>query len=158
MAEAEKSKYPSVREQLIANDLTRCVHFTGTVNETCKAGVNYRAVVGGPDLGWGTRLPCHGVFEREGVERVGCEHLHKPTLEEAERRVDESERRMAILALAHKAAKDDARAKGFKKGHGGVGELACPICDGGRLRYSVAGYNGHMHAACSTKGCASWME
>ena len=64
---------------------------------------------------------------------------------------------MDQFAVVHKAAKDDARAKGFKKGHGGRGEITCPTCNG-RLRYSVAGYNGHMHAACETKGCASWME
>lgn len=56
------------------------------------------------------------------------------------------------------AAHKDAKEKGFGCGHGGVSEMDCPAKCGGTLRYSVAGVNGHMHAACTTKGCAQWME
>lgn len=44
-----------------------CIHFTGIGiagdargghSRTCKAGVNYRSHVGGPDHGWAVRLPC----------------------------------------------------------------------------------------------------
>ena len=55
-------------------------------------------------------------------------------------------------------AHEDADSKGFKKGHGGVGEMPCPMGCGGTLRYSVASYNGHMHAGCSTENCLRWME
>lgn len=40
----------------------------------------------------------------------------------------------------------------------GAGEMACLVCKTGRLRYSRANYNGHVHAACSTEGCVRWME
>lgn len=40
----------------------------------------------------------------------------------------------------------------------GSGEMACPVCKTGRLRYSRSGYNGHVHASCSTEGCVRWME
>ena len=40
----------------------------------------------------------------------------------------------------------------------GVGEMDCPICKTGKLRYSRAAYNGHVHAKCSTNGCVAWME
>lgn len=40
----------------------------------------------------------------------------------------------------------------------GSGEMVCPVCQTGRLRYSRANYNGHVHAACSTTGCVRWME
>jgi len=39
-----------------------------------------------------------------------------------------------------------------------VGEMACPVCATGTLRYSIARLNGHIHAVCSTDGCARWME
>jgi hypothetical protein len=55
------------------------------------------------------------------------------------------------------AAHADAKEKGYGKKKGGVDSLPCPLC-GGTLRYSVASYNGHMMASCTTEGCASWME
>lgn len=42
--------------------------------------------------------------------------------------------------------------------YSGSGEIACPVCKVGRLRYSRSGYNGHVHAACSTSGCVCWRE
>jgi hypothetical protein len=45
------------------------------------------------------------------------------------------------------------------RGQRGVsGQMKCPCCEGGTLGFSVAGYNGHIHARCSTPGCANWME
>lgn len=40
----------------------------------------------------------------------------------------------------------------------GSGEIDCPICKSGKLRYSRATYNGHVHAACSNEQCVRWME
>ena len=40
----------------------------------------------------------------------------------------------------------------------GAGEMPCPVCKTGTLRYSRAGYNGHVHAHCSTSNCVDWME
>lgn len=40
----------------------------------------------------------------------------------------------------------------------GAGEMECPVCKTGKLRYSRAAYNGHVHAACSTETCVRWME
>ena len=40
----------------------------------------------------------------------------------------------------------------------GQGEMKCPVCGTGRLRYSRANYNGHIHARCSANGCVAWME
>ena len=40
----------------------------------------------------------------------------------------------------------------------GAGVMECPVCKTGKLRYSRAGYNGHVHARCSTDGCVAWME
>jgi len=40
----------------------------------------------------------------------------------------------------------------------GGGEIVCPVCESGALRYSRASYNGHVHARCSHAGCVAWME
>ena len=40
----------------------------------------------------------------------------------------------------------------------GAGSMDCPVCKTGKLRYSRAGYNGHVHAGGTTEGCVRWME
>ena len=37
------------------------------------------------------------------------------------------------------------------------GCMDCPKCKQG-LRWSKSRRNGHIHAACDTEGCLSWME
>lgn len=42
---------------------------------------------------------------------------------------------------------------------GGAGRIDCPACGGHEtLGFTRAAYNGHIHAACKTDGCVSWME
>lgn len=53
-------------------------------------------------------------------------------------------------------AKEDAKKRGFKKGHPGQGFVTCPKC-GKNLSYSVAS-NGHMMAGCVTASCVRFME
>lgn len=45
-----------------------------------------------------------------------------------------------------------------KQQHGVSGSLDCPICKSGTLRYSISSHNGHIAAACTTPGCARWIE
>lgn len=149
------------RETNIRVELLDCKHFTGIYrDECCGAGVNYRALVGGPDLGWAIRLPCTPLLMKhaKAEDVVTCDKRESWTREEAEQRIDKRAAAMERFFSAHKAAKADAKAKGYRTGHAGAGELSCPACEGGTLRYTVAACNGHMHGACSTKGCASWME
>jgi ribosomal protein S27E len=68
------------------------------------------------------------------------------------------EEKIKFLIAALGAAKDDAKAHGLGRGHGGTGSVKCPSCENGTIRYSVAGVNGHMHACRTTKGCVAWME
>ena len=42
--------------------------------------------------------------------------------------------------------------------YSGAGEMTCPVCNIGKLRYSRSSYNGHVHGRCLTAGCVSWME
>lgn len=48
----------------------------------------------------------------------------------------------------------------WKKGRAGkTGQIDCPVCgQPAALRFSLAGYNGHVHARCFTPDCVSWME
>ncbi len=38
-----------------------------------------------------------------------------------------------------------------------VGAVDCPLCEG-KVSYSQATSNGHIHAQCSTKDCVNWVE
>lgn len=38
------------------------------------------------------------------------------------------------------------------------GEIECPVCRTGRLRFSRSGYNGHIYAGCTTPDCVRWMD
>ena len=135
---------------------SKCIHFTGIQHETCKAGVNYREIVGGEDLGWAIRTPC---FEDNKECVVTCNHREFPTYAEAQAEEDRQEAAMERFWLACNAAHEDAEAKGFKRGNGGRSSMPCPIAGcSGQLNYSVASVNGHMHAACTRSGCVSWME
>lgn len=125
-----------------------CVHFTGVQNPACAAGVNYDAARGTG------KLPCL----REYADGATCDKAQFPTREEAVAEFAAEEAAFARHALAHRAAHDDAKVKGFGKGHGGADSVPCPICTTGRIYYRVASYNGHMHAKCETDGCVAWME
>lgn len=129
-----------------------CTHFNGMQNDKCKAGVEYDTVKDVSRVGFG-RWPCW----REG-ECLPCEKRHFPTPDEVEAEIAEIEASSQRSLTAMRAAHEDATAKGFKRGNGGVGKIACPVCKTGDLHYSVAGYNGHMHGRCSTKNCVSWMQ
>lgn len=67
------------------------------------------------------------------------------------------DKQIANILAALTSCRLDAKAKGFGIGNGGIGEIECPACKG-RLKYSVAGYNGHLWGACATEGCLRWME
>jgi hypothetical protein len=36
--------------------------------------------------------------------------------------------------------------------------MPCPCCEIGTLHYSISSYNRHIHGACDSKVCVSWME
>lgn len=142
------------REHEIAHEMGTCIHFLGIQHAECKVLVNIRELVGGSDFGWAVRIPC---IIKDG-SAVVCDRRELRTREQAEAMVDEHKAQFERSMKAVTAAHAHAKTQGFGVGNGGRGELPCPLgCDGGVIRYSVAGVNGHMHAAC-TKGCTSWME
>lgn len=151
------SEAMSLLVQLKSGIMTKCAHFRNSINnETCEAGVRYDDVNEPPAPGKPLRMPCYSKGMFSGAD-LPCDKRYFPSDEEAEKEARETEERLYANAAARKVAKDDARAKGYARGHAGQGEVICSRC-GGRLRYTVAAVNGHMHGKCSTKGCVSWME
>ena len=134
---------------------TDCRHFRGIQFSECAAGINMRTLVGGKDLGWAARLPCLPSMDKT---EVSCSKFEVMSEEDAKQEIRKEEERRLTLGKAHKAAHEDAKAKGLGQGHGGVGMILCPACGKGELRYSVASVNGHLWGRCSTPGCAQWME
>lgn len=154
MAKTLEEKKATRRERCVVRIMHTCVHFTGIQHESCKAGINYHGQFGdGPGCFAG--IPC---THEDEPNLKHCPKAEYPTREQAEEEEAawQAHIRRAMSAMA--SAHDDAKGKGLKKGSGGVSSLKCPLCADGTLRYSVASYNGHMYAACTTPGCVSWME
>ena len=128
--------------------MLRCSHFTGVQHDVCKAGITYAEARGSG------KLPCL----QEYADGATCPKAAFPTYDEAKQEAAEEDTVWAKTSIAHKAAREDAKAKRFGKGQGGADSVECPVCGTGRIYYRVAAYNGHMHAKCETDGCVSWME
>jgi hypothetical protein len=131
-----------------------CKHYTGDVyrRKACAAGVEVRARVGGPDEGWLARMPCQpGSSLASKAPAFVCEHYAEPTAAEIAAEKAEHEASFARIMKARQAIV----AAGAKPRTQGT--LACPVCEKGALRWSMAS-NGHVHASCSTLGCVAWME
>lgn len=128
----------------------KCVHFSGISEKQCKVGVAYETVRDS------TTSPYNFACFKENVY-IPCEQRCFPTDKAVAAEVAAIEEHSTRTIKAMFAARQDADVKGFGKGSGGFGEINCPCCIGGTLRYSVAAYNGHMHGQCTTPDCVSWM-
>jgi hypothetical protein len=129
-----------------------CVHFTGMQNKECKAGVNYRQHVGGPDFGWAFRMPC--IKKYASADSVKCAKYQEPTAEqvaEFEQSCKAAINRLIVTFPLSEKIKREHKGKSWQ----GVEE--CPVCKG-RLHLSHAAINGHVWGKCETKGCVSWVE
>lgn len=120
-----------------------CQHFNGVQNNACNAGVTYES------------LPSHKSM-REFVcfgEVAGCDKYVAAGMDAVLKREEESKVEAQNYVKARKAITDR-----HGKERGVRGTINCPVCNTGALHYSIAGYNGHIHANCSTENCMSWME
>lgn len=131
---------------------SQCVHFNGTVNDCCDAGVNYRQLVGGPDFGWCRRLPCMDKYAKP--DAVSCDKKRYPTEEEMvayEKAVKESTERFLLTVPLITGMKARYRNRS------GQETVECPACKG-RLHMTISSINGHVWGRCDTEGCLAWME
>lgn len=140
-------------------ELGDCIHYQGT-REDCKAGVNLRTLVGGPDFGWCTRLPCRSGWRKPDAagKCVACTQYVGATQEDVDRHEAETK---AMIQRANdemeKVAPLVARIKKENKNRDVSATDRCPIC-GKALYWSHARYNGHVHMKCETEDCVSFME
>lgn len=130
-----------------------CNHYRAmSDHDTCEAGVPYEQFKG---LKFDER-PC---FMRSGVICGGCNKQQFPTPKQIAVRDAEFQTRFENIGKARAAIVTHLGGP-WKRGMTGAGgKLDCPVCGGSQsLAFSRSGYNGHIHARCSTNGCVSWME
>lgn len=135
-----------------------CKHYNGFgCSEVCKAGVNYVQLNGGTKDKMMLRLPCLPGDGR-GADGVKCDKFELRTPEEIAAEEQEFKARLERFGRCRAAIVAHLGGPWKKGTPGASGVIDCPSCEGGKLHFSRAGYNGHIHAHCTTPGCASWME
>ena len=129
-----------------------CNHYRAmSDHETCEAGVCYDKFKGLPF----DERPC---FTEEGkTPPGGCELAVYPTPEEIAARYAELKKRFEAIGKAREAIVAHLGGPCKKGIPGERGHIKCPNCNG-FLSFSIAGYNGHIHARCATPDCVAWME
>lgn len=138
-----------------------CNHYRSIrEHETCEAGVDYAVFKG---VGFDS-LPCF--CEPDQPPNKGCSLAEFPTAEQIAAHAEqiaaqeaEYARRWQDVALARAAI---VRLLGgpWKRGQPSAsGKIDCPVCGATRgISFSRAGYNGHIHASCTTIDCVAWRE
>ena len=134
-----------------------CIHYRynrdakpGQPN-TCEAGIDYAAWHG---VGH-KRQPCF--LDDKGHSKpdaMPCSKLRRPMPEEIALHEQWLDGRRSLLATVMVGI---APWRNKHVGHSASEVVECPACKG-RLRLSIAAYNGHVHGHCETEGCVSWME
>ena len=148
----------------------RCKHFGAPADSpTCAAGVKYADVtkdhepiqyryLGSPGTPYTSRrsLPC---LPNSNLGGAVCDKCELPTAEELAAEEAEIAKRFENVCTARTAIVASLGGP-WKKGTApGRGAIDCPVCGvANALHFSRAGRNGHIHAACLTKGCVAWME
>jgi hypothetical protein len=140
-------------EQREKRRLERCKHFTGIQNQVCQLGIKYASVrfenMFPQTGGRAVQYPCID----PGCDR--CDKREYQTPEESEAEEKMFAERTAMMIAALNAISQHAGK--FTKGEGSRGVIECPTCKG-KLHYSRAGYNGHVHAKCETADCVAFMQ
>ncbi len=132
-----------------------CIHYRsshgGETFTDCEAGIPF-AVWNA--VKFDTR-PCF--LGEDGESKPGaatCALIRKPTAEEIAAHEEWVRGRMGQLGIVMQGISEWRKAH---KGKSAREVVECPACKG-RLRLSIAAYNGHVHGHCETDGCVSWME
>ena len=126
-----------------------CFHFRGIQFDTCRAGVDWRAITGGDPIGIANRMPC---FESNKSESV-CAERREPTTEEVKAEDDMWQGVIDRMRLLKPVLSEWRK----KEPIGKQEIIECPACHG-KLHLSQAECNGHVHGKCETDDCYNWME
>lgn len=123
-----------------------CRHRTPFTDEhkTCKAGVDFHQFTGPM-----ATMPCLGETPEA---KARCPQYSAWTQEEIDAREKRFEEGMGRMAIIRHAIVESVKATKNRSG-----AIPCPACKAGTVHFSQA-INGHIHAGCTTKDCASWME
>lgn len=137
----------------MARDTIFCNHYRAMAeHDTCEVGVPYETFKG---LKFEQR-PC---FMRKGVCPGGCDKAEFPTPEQIAAEEAEFAKGFENTIKARQAIVASLGGPWKKGTPSAKGAIDCPVCGGEKtLNFSRAGYNGHIHAACSTDDCVRWME
>ena len=133
------------------NRLNRCIHAKAISlsvkadNSFCAAGKFY-ADARDPEKKGMESLSC---FCRDVKKCAAAEYKTEAQVDAEEIETQARLERMGAVRGAIIAHLDGKRS--------GAGQIPCPCCTG-RVMFSRASVNGHIHAKCSTPGCAAWME
>lgn len=125
----------------------QCRHYTGALRPPCKAGIDYRAMVGGEDIGWMARMPCQPDSPLRKEPMASCDKYDEKPAEEIAAEEREIKERSTFMISAIKAIRATKLSRG---------SIVCPKC-AGDLNFSVAKSNGHIWGRCNTEGCLAWM-
>lgn len=126
---------------------TWCRHRTPFDKEkhpVCKVGVDYHQF----DQRH-SNMPCLG---QSAEARAGCPQYSGYTPEEIAKHEADMKAGFERIGTIRQAIVANVKATGQRQGY-----IPCPACKTGTVGYSQAS-NGHIHAGCSTPGCARWME
>lgn len=131
-----------------------CIHYRAmSEHATCSKGVEYESLRG---VEYNKR-PCFRRPDDTGP-RTGCDLMEFPTPEQIAEFEAEMTARFERTVQAREAIVE-ACGGPWKRGMPGhAGTIKCPCCEDGKLSFSRSGYNGHVHAKCSTDDCVAWME
>lgn len=130
-----------------------CKNYRGMSGKVaCEVGVRFDSLANYGTRGFMDSCPCFGNVG-------GCNKAEYMTDEEQQayrRRIDQG---FANIGAARKAIVEHLGGPWKRGTPGASGTIDCPVCQSkASLRFSRAGVNGHIHAACATEGCVSWME
>lgn len=135
---------------------TWCRHrtaFDDKKHPVCQVGVNYHQFrqpsPHSPGVMAYIDMPCLG---EKPEDCARCPKYSGWTQEEIDQRELDIEASIARIGQAIAAIREAAAGK-----RGVAGEIPCPTCTK-PLRYSIASYNGHIHARCETAQCVSFMQ
>lgn len=131
-----------------------CKHYRGMhEKDRCEAGVVFKELPGYGTYGFFDSCPCFGPNGSK------CAKAEYPTAEEMAEEEAELKAHFEKTTKARGAIVEHLGGPWKRGTPGSTGKIDCPVCGGkNALAFSRAGYNGHIHAACSTEGCVSWME
>lgn len=122
------------------------------LKETCAAEVRFDSLPNHGTRGFMDSCPCFGPSS-------GCDRAEYLTPEEIEAEEEEIAKRFANIGVARLAIVESLGGPWKRGTPSSSGTIDCPVCMAKEsLRFSRAGYNGHIHASCKTDGCVRWME